>query len=330
MANSTAPRKGPLDEVRIISISFKPILIIATIIGNSLVFKAFHKYPSLRTASNSMLVSLSVADSLTVIPFMLHISFMAPRLGENPPSSSFSIQYLCQSSARISFALISVIILHLALISVERVIAVKFALRYHNIVTKRRAVIACLIVWLWAIAATLLFSLALREDSSEHAYERLCLYRALHPCFKLRKRATNSPKMPSSTRGYLIFLVTSLLVIPILIILCSYGYVFAVSRKHRKQIRDEGNNQGISTIKDELKGAITLAIVVGACLLSFIPLLVVTSYRFFGNPNVIRKRWLKHAVYDFALGLNACLNPVVYAWRLEKFKRAFRKLLKCA
>ena len=322
MENSTAkPNGSPNEILKITSISFKAIVIIASIFGNSLVFKAFHKFPSLRTASNSILVSLSVADNLMVMPFILHMTFIALTLGEYTHPSSF--QFMCESSARFSLVLISAIILHLALISVERVIAIKFALRYRSIVTKRRTVIACLIVWLWAIAVTLLFPLALRTES-ECTYEKL--YQALHPCFKSQERAV----LPSVTGGYFIFLVISLLVIPVLIIISSYGYVFFVSRTHRKQIRGQDNLQRNSTIKDEIKGAITLAIVVGVCLLSFFPLLVVTSYRFYGAPRVIRKPFLKYIAYDIAMGLNACLNPLIYGWRHEKFKSAFRKLLMCA
>ena len=85
-------------------------------------------------------------------------------------------------------------------------------------------------------------------------------------------------------------------------------------------------------MKSELKGAYTLAIVVGVCLSSFAPLLVVTSCRAFGPWHLVRKLgWsLKYMAYDLALGLNACLNPLIYAWRHEKFKSAFRELLKCA
>ena len=327
MENSTAkPNGSPNKILKITSISFKAIVIIASIFGNSLVFKAFHKFPSLRTASNSILVSLSVADSLAVMPFILHITYIALTLGKNTHPSSF--QFLCEASARFSLVLMSVIILHLALISVERVIALKLALRYNAIVTNRRAVIACLIVWLWGIAVTLLIPLALRTED-ERAYEKL--YEALHPCVKSRDRAVGKhrPKLPSVTSGYFFFLVISLLVIPILTIICSYGYVFFVSRKHRKQMREQDDLQGNSTIKDELKGATTLAIVVGVCLLSFFPLLVVTSYRFYGAPRVIRKPFLKFIAYDIAMGLNACLNPLIYGWRHEKFKIAFRKLLTC-
>ena len=328
MENSTAkPNGSPNEILKITSISFKAIVIIASIFGNSLVFKAFHKFPSLRTASNSFLVSLSLADSLAVMPFILHITYIALTLGKDTHPSSF--QFLCESSARFSLVLISVITLHLALISIERAIAIKFALRYRSIVTKRRTLIACLIVWLWAIAVTLLFPLALSSESG-HDCEKL--YQALHPCFKSRDRAVRKQrlKLPSVTGGYFIFLVISLLVIPILIIICSYGYVFFVSRKHRKQIREQDDLQGNFTIKDELKGATTLAIVVGVCLLSFFPLLVVTSYRFYGAPRVIRKPFLKFIAYDIAMGLNACLNPLIYGWRHEKFKSAFRKLLTCA
>ena len=325
MENSTAkPNGSPNEILKITSISFEVIVIIASIFGNSLVFRAFHKFPSLRTASNRILVSLSVADSLAVMPFILNISYIAPTLGEDTHLSSF--QFLCESSACFSLVLISVIILHLALISLERVIAIKFALRYNAIVTNRRAVIACLIVWLWGIAVTLLFPLALRTED-ERTNDKL--YEALYPCFKSREREarTHRPKLPPVTRGYFMFLVISLLVITILIIICSYGYVFFVSRKHGKQIRGQGSLQGNSTIRDEMKGAITLSTVVGVCLLSFFPLLVVTSYRFHGALRVIRKPFLKYIAYDIAMGLNACLNPLIYGWRHEKLKSAFRKLL---
>ena len=332
MTNDTI-REGPSDEVKIISLSLKAILILPTIFGNTLVFRAFYKFPSLRTASNIILVSLSVADSLTVFPFILHISSIALEFVKS--GSSTSIQWLCKSSAWLSLALASVIILHLALISVERLIAVKFPLRYHNIVTFRRVVIASITVWLWAVAATLVFPLAFSADSSSrNAHEKL--YRAFHPCFKDQERSPrgrNDQKVPFSARksAYQIFLVISLLAIPILIILSSYGYVFVVARKHRKQIREQHSTQGVSTWRSELKGAYTLGIVVGVCLSSFVPLFVVTGCRVFRLRPVVRSlSWFKFIVYDLALGLNACLNPLIYAWRHERFKKAFRELLRCA
>ena len=55
--------------------------------------------------------------------------------------------------------------------------------------------------------------------------------------------------------------------------------------------------------------------------LSLMSLLEVTSCRVFGSRDLVRSLswWLKFIVYDVALGLNACLNPLIYAWRHEKF-----------
>ena len=303
---------------------------VPTIFGNTLVFKAFYKFPNLRTASNIILVSLAVADNLTVLPFVLNISFIAIRLEKNGPPTS--IHWLCKSSAWLSLVLASVIILHLALISVERVIAVKYSLRYRTIVTNSRMLIASITVWLWAVGATVVFPQALRADSSGNAYEKL--HKAFHPCIcdQGRPRLCHGQRVPSSARdSYQMFMVISLLVIPILIILSSYGYVFVVARKHRKQIREQHDTQGVSTWRSELKGAYTLGIVVGVCLSAFVPLLVVTGYRVFGSRDLVRSLspWFKYIVYDLALGLNACLNPLIYAWRHEKFKIAFRQLLRC-
>ena len=336
MENATAPPKGhegPPYEAKMISLCLKAILIVPTIFGNTLVFRAFYKFPGLRTASNMILVSLSVADSLTVLPFILHISFIAKTLVRSGPSTS--IQLLCNSSAWLSLVLASVIILHLALISVERVIALKYPLRYHTIVTNRRVVIASITVWLWVVAATLVFPQALRADSSGNAYEKL--YKAFHPCIndQERPRRRRGRRVPSSARdSYQTFMVISLLAIPIFTILSSYWYIFVVARKHRKHIREQRayDTQEVSTWRSELKGAYTLGIVVGVCLSSFLPLLVVTSCRVFGSRHLVRSlSWqLKYSVYDLALGLNACLNPLIYAWRHEKFKIAFRELLACA
>ena len=207
----------------------------------------------------------------------------------------------------------------------ERLIAVNFPLRYKSIVTNRRALITSIAVWLWVLAVTIVMPQVLRFNSKE-AYTRL--RQSLHPCCETKEGRPD--ELAPSTKGYLIFLVTSVLIIPLVIILCSYGYIFIVSHKHRKQIRGQGNKQEITTaIKHEMRGARTLAIVVVVCLLSIFPLLVVWCLTFSGalRPEL---KCIKYIVYDVAFGLNAICNPLIYAWKNEKFRSSFRKLLKCA
>lgn len=118
-----------LAKEKVIVISFMSIHLILTVsavFGNYLVIRAFHKFHSLRTASNIILVSLSTADGLLAIPLIFGIIQMSLRLlnGSDAECSSGLLRKITSTS---NFFLISVIILHLALISVERLIAVKFA-----------------------------------------------------------------------------------------------------------------------------------------------------------------------------------------------------------
>ena len=297
------------------------ILTIVTVFSSYLVFRAFYKFHSLRTVSNIILVSLSVADSLLAVIFILNIigSYCLPH----------GRMIICKLISYFSCLITSVIILHLALISVERFIAVKFALRYRTIVTHRRALFASIAVWLWVVVVTIVLPHAVRLSSNDTFQS---LVEAIHPCSKTREGPLDHDLSPF-IGGYLIFFAVSLLIIPLMIILCSYSYIFIVSRQHRQQIREQEDIPGMPTIKQEMKGARTLAIVVAVCLLSIVPLLIVACLRFFGKlPECHhpKRRYIIFIAYNVATGLNAICNPLVYGWRNEEFRSAFRKLLKCA
>ena len=193
--------------------------------------------------------------------------------------------------------------------SSERFIAIKFALRYQAIVTKRRARIVSIVMWLWALVVTVAVPKVLQrattgKDFREHIKPPLLVFQAVSMC-----------------------------VVPVLIILCSYTYIFMVCYKQRQLVREQGCNiPGMSTVKYHMKGAHTLAIVVALCLLSIIALLVVTSLRiFFGKLLGGRghKMLPEKIVYDVAMFLNAICNPLIYGWKNEEFRNAFRKMLKC-
>ena len=317
------------DEKLIMLISIRLLVIILAACGNYLLMKAFYKFARLRTASNIILVSLCAADSLIAIVFVLEVSAMAMKLSAGHTHCS----RICQLTAWFSIVLLAVIILHLALISVERFISVKFSLRYHNIVTKRRALFASIVVWLWAVAVTVIFPQGLRASNIDAVYDSLL--QALHPCFKT-KGGPRKDLQPVS-KSYLIFLVTSQLIIPLAVILCSYIYIFLVSHKHRTQMREQNYIQGIAAIKHEIKGARTFGIVITVCLASILPELISTSLSFFGklpdddgcHPRRKYGRDLRCFSYMIAFSLNAICNPLIYGWRNEQFKSAFRTLLKC-
>ena len=127
-----------------IFISIRVIFTVICIGGNFLLIRKFCKFSHLRTpASNVILVILCIADCFMAITFILDIIHLALKKGDNVKLMSI----LCQINASLTLSITIVIVLHLALISVERVIAVKFSLRYHSILTNRRALLASVALW---------------------------------------------------------------------------------------------------------------------------------------------------------------------------------------
>ena len=295
----------------ILQLNFDVIITVAALLGSYLMLRAFHKFQNLRTASNIILVSLSTADGLLAIPRILDIINLTLR---------YNAKYLLRMpviqkvSGTFTFFLVSVIILHLALMSVERFIAIKFALTYHTIVTKRRSRIVSIAMWLWALVVT------------------IALPKVLKLMGKDFRNADSNTSQVLHTRWHLVFQAASMFLVPLLIILCSYTYIFIVSYKQRQHVREQGRDvPGMPTIKHQMKGARTLAIVVALCLLSIIALLVVTSLRIFCGISLGRRdqMLMVNIVYDLAMFLNAVCNPLIYGWKNEEFRNAFRKMLKC-
>ena len=136
----------------ILQLNFDVIITVAALLSSYLVLRAFHKFQNLRTASNIILVSLSTADGLLAIPRILDIINLTLRYNAK---YLLRMPVLQKVSGTFTFFLVSVIILHLALMSVERFIAIKFALTYHTIVTKRRSRIVSIAMWLWALVVTI-------------------------------------------------------------------------------------------------------------------------------------------------------------------------------
>ncbi|CAH3140571.1 unnamed protein product [Porites evermanni] len=279
------------------------IITIIALLGSYFVLRAFHKFRNLRTASNNILVSLSIADGLLAIPLILDIIQLSLKCTcGNPPC------ILKPVGGTITLFLLSVIVLHLSLMSSERFIAIKFALRYQAIVTKRRARIVSIVMWLWALVVIVAVP-------------------------KVLQRATGE-ELGKDCRVYIkSFQAVSMFLVPLLIILCSYTYIFIVSYKQRQLVREQGCDiPGMPTVKYHMKGARTVAIVVALCLLSVIPMLAVTFLQVFFRElleDCCDRKLLKQIFYDVAMFVNAICNPLIYGWKNEEFRNAFRKMLKC-
>ena len=308
-----------------ISVIFIRVIVIVTCIGgNFLLIRAFYKFSTLRTASNLILVSLCIADCFIAMTFILDIIRKALKRGDNNNLRCI----LCQINASLTLSITTVIVLHLALISVERVIAVKFPLRYNSILTNRRALLASVVLWVSTVLVTVVIPQALNLEKDGASTENI--KRGLHPC----RRA-----FAFKFLGKYVIFFTTLMIITLLITLFCHGYIFAVSYKQRKQIRRQNNLSRVATIKEELKRARVIFLVVATNLLSFVPLFTFLILRFRGkfpddnnDQGCHRHRHTmlaKKIVYIFAMGLNAICTPIIYGFKNQQFKTALLKMVKC-
>ena len=280
------------------------IITVAALLGSYFVLRAFHKSRKLRTASNNILVSLSIADGLLAIPSILDIIQLSLEYNGGHPS-----RILKEVSGTFTLFLLSVIALHVTLMSAERFIAIKFPSRYHT-VTKRRARIISIMMWLWAMAVVVALPEVLLRKSGSKDFRKF--FRTTSQVFRIR--------------WHLVFTAASMFLVPLLIILCTNIYIFTVSYKQRKHVREQGRDTlAMPIIIHDKKTVIT---VVALCLLSIIPMLVVTSLRAFSGLSLggyKHQMLLQNIVYVVAMFFNAICNPLIFRWKIKNSEKFFAR-----
>ena len=148
------PHEGNLRLMTMVfSTVVNTIFLIATVLFNGMICLAVFKDKSLRTSSNALLVSLSIADLLTIVEFAGNI-VLAHTGGA-----------WCSYIAQYHYFVTSLTIVHLAAISLDRLLAIKWHLRYQSLVTNCRMVAAILFIWILLLLLNVLPILILSEDS---------------------------------------------------------------------------------------------------------------------------------------------------------------------
>ena len=318
---SSQPQSEPTQQLQTTFMIIRVIFAVICICANFLLIRVFCKFSNLRTASNLILVSLCIADCFIAMTFILDIIHWVLKKGDNDKLTSI----LCQINASLTLSITTVIVLHLTLISVERFIAVKFPLRYNSILTNRRALLASVVLWVSTVLVTVVIPQALNLEKDGASTGNI--KRGLHPC---------SRACVFKFLGKYVIFFTTLMVVTLLITLFCHGYIFAVSYKHRKQIRRQNNLSRAATIKEELKRARVIFLVVATNLLGFVPLFTFVTLRCSGkladDNDHNRRRYtmqIKWIVYTSAMGLNAICTPFIYGFKNQQFKSALLRMVKC-
>ena len=286
---------------------------LAAIIGNLMVLITFFKNQSLRQPCYYLMSSLAAMDllvGLAVNPLYIALTNFVPW--------QYREEHLLQLESFFAMTSSMVIMHTLTVMSIERYIAVNYALRYRTLVTEKRSCIAIAIVWTFGFSLNSLFFVTSNDDL---------------------------PKMWLAC-GVLTGLA------PTIIIIFCYGKILQAARAQSRRIAvtercvsnyisrgidcEEstdaavGNERSVAKeVKRARKAAWGVAIAVAVVMSLSMPVSVVSIMQIVTSDDVCRFRYNNRAwMWGATLSLiSSVLDPWIYTMRIREFKDCFKRTM---
>ncbi|KAL9873898.1 adenosine receptor A3 [Glossina fuscipes] len=274
------------------------VLFICILSGNVLVIIAVRSCRRLRSLlSNRFILSLAVADVVVGLTLPYHLSFyLGLDLGIHH-------NYCLMRFFLVIFAC-CVSILTLITISVDRYIAIIYALHYKRFMTPR--IVLSVIVCNWIMGA---FVAIIPMFCNHWKTARECEFDEVLP--------------PWYMTG---FIFPSFIVIWLLMVLM-YMRILRVASKQAKQVRQLPRSMNPSILlSSDWRSTQIVFFIMGCFSLCWLPYFIVVCAQIFNIFNV--EPLLYRAAFSLAM-TNSALNPIIYCWKNKSFRRAFNLLLRC-
>ncbi|XP_076304409.1 5-hydroxytryptamine receptor 2B [Tachypleus tridentatus] len=151
------------------------VIIVSTIVGNSLVCVAISKERRLQNMTNYFLMSLAVTD-LMVALLVMPVATVILMEGYFPLPPVYCLAWV---SLDVLFCTCS--IMHLCTISVDRYLSLRYPMKFGRHKTKRRVILKLCIVWLLSVAMSLPLGMLYEKDSQSVIQNGVC--NTLDPVF---------------------------------------------------------------------------------------------------------------------------------------------------
>lgn len=278
-------------------LTFNIVITILTILGNLTVISTVIFYKKLRVPANLLITSLAVADLL--VGLVLQPNYVRSISGAlNNSSSSCHLAYAVVVEAT-GFVTLTASLTNLALITLDKYIAITRPLRYIMIVTHFRVKCAIVLSWLFSIFFGIgmsLSSLVIGE-----------MFRVL-------------------------WYVYALLICTFMISL--YIKLYGISKAHAVKIQAESRsfNTNIDT-KTERHGMKTVAMVTITLILSFVPYIIIRVVIRMYDVSSMDQNEIQIAdsarLFSFTFLLsNSTANPFIYFFRSQKLRFYSWKMVK--
>ncbi|KAK7133934.1 hypothetical protein R3I94_015704 [Phoxinus phoxinus] len=269
-----------------------------TVCGNLLVIISVSHFKQLHTPANILILSLAASDLLVgvfVMPFFLswHIE-----------SCWISGQVMCSVFKFVNFQATSVSVHTVALIAVDRFLALHSPFFYSEKISPTVICIAIFLNWLFSLLYN--FTLLFINGNFTVMCPGVCLY------------------IIDGVSSLIDLLIVFLMPCTLIIIL--YTHVFVIVRKHVTAIRalqvhnsKESSKNRVSD-KSERKAAILLGILVFVFLLCLLPYYICTLVVSYSNADVFFVR----DVTVIFFYLNSTINPIIYALFYPWFQKSLK------
>ena len=303
MENSTSmlnittqcPTNGPTASTEEEILEQSNVVILCTVLGvasvlgtlgNCLVLSSIMKFDDLREISDLFIFSLSMSDFLVTAIYQ--------------PLKNYKLANLDQESTQVELFAISRFLGFFSLIAsitnmfgvtVERLISIRFPMKYDLVVTRRRAVITLVCIWIFSFTLVILVSLQLLS----------------------------------------LVLLTTYFTMVLLGTVSIYLYIFLIARKVENsviQIQNGSIDHEVSNNKRKRKAAKTIAIILGVAVGCWLPFLIFSTVFSKTLDECISNRcWKCFYSLQILSVCNSSINPYIYCARSRRYFTAFVKLL---
>ena len=333
------------------------IVMLATIIGNSLVIFCVCYYPRLRGRTNYLIVSLAVAD------WLIGTLSLPLRLAQtiNNDQWPFGL-HECEFWIWVDMLCSAASILNLTVISFDRLIAVVDPLKYEERMRPCQVYTMISFTWFFALICASVLP---------------------------RNRIDHNPQCSIKSREYITFVSTAAFFVPLTVVLVNYGIIFRIAIGHARRLEresyslatnyspdassvtatdtnDNPNNHDspanqkrgsffrrsifsfrrdhrkssqlrsatFSRVK-QLKATKTLAVVIGVFCLCWLPFFVIfVTFQYCRDECFVAPRLSKtarHFIITIFVNIlpvvNSAANPIIYSCFNVEFRKAFKRIL---
>ncbi|XP_063077458.1 D(5)-like dopamine receptor [Engraulis encrasicolus] len=306
------------------------VLIVSTLLGNTLVCVAVVKFRHLRSkVTNFFVISLAVSDLFVAVLVM-------PWKAVSEVAGCWLFGDFCETWIAFDIMCSTASILNLCIISLDRYWAISSPFRYERKMTQRVAFTMISVAWTLSILISFIPVQLSWHKVNDDEYTR---HEETNECNATLNRT---------------YAVASSLIsfyIPVVIMIGTYTRIFRIAQtqirrissleraaehaQHHPHVPDcaNDNNSLKTTFKKETKVLKTLSIIMGVFVFCWLPFFVLncivpfcdTSGRLESPPCVSDTTFNIFVWFGWA---NSSLNPVIYAFNAD-FRRAFSTILGC-